>query len=70
MSMIKCRAICPWSKTATVFADDWRKLCNKMQGHPGMHKSANGALWSAEAFSEPPGIFSQVGYSAQMRVHL
>lgn len=66
----KCRAICPWSKTATVFMDDWRKLCNKMDGHEGMHKSANGALWSREAFSEPPGLFSSMGYVSKMRPNL
>jgi len=58
----KCRASCPWSKTGSAFADDWMKLCNKMSGHAGMHRSANGALWSEDAFSEPPGMIAALGY--------
>lgn len=59
----KCRAVCPWSNTASPFMDDWTKLCNKMLGHSGMHKSVNGALWSENGFSEPPGFIASMGYS-------
>jgi hypothetical protein len=67
---IKCRALCPWSKTASSFMDEWQKLCNKMTGHSGMHKSVNGAVWSEDTFSEPPGIVWSVGYKTEKRLDL
>lgn len=62
----KCRALCPWSRTASPFMDHWRKLCNRLHEHAGLHQSANGVRWDADAIVEPPGILT-FGYTAEKR---
>lgn len=62
MKTYKCRAVCRWSKTSSPFADRWTKLCNKLNGHVGMHRSANGAMWNAHSFIRPTGLISSIGY--------
>lgn len=64
MKNYKCRAACPWSKTGSLFADDWSKLCNKIHGHAEvMHRSVNGASWSGDMFIPPAGMMAALGYS-------